>query len=112
MDQRSTARAASLRMQLDDAQAEAAALRGWIERHVPEAPILRVTDAGREILDRLSLAEDGCNMALLDGLLELRDALAEALSMAVVAEGTRQRFSALRSILNRWGDVHLRLIKR
>ncbi len=105
-------RVSVLELELVAQQAEAAALRNWIERHCPTAPILSTVDAGRDILDRLWLAEVEGRAGLVEGLFELRDSLAVALSLVSINRGNRGMFAHLRGVLNRWGDQHLRLQKR
>lgn len=99
-----------LEAELEEANAEAAAMRAWLERHCPEAPILKVTSAGRDFLKRLEIAETGIPSSLVEGIYELRDSLALALSMVTLARTNRGMFGHLRGVLNRWGDVHLRLV--
>lgn len=104
-------RISDLELRLADAQAGAAALREWILVHHPGAQILELEDAGREVLDRLALAEDESNEALVDALFEMRDGLMTALTMVDQVYVKGQGFTALRELLNRWGEPHLRLVK-
>lgn len=101
-----------LELDLETAHAEAAAYREVVATLAPTHVVLASRDAGRAILDRLRMAEEVSHDSVVDGLLELRDALAEALSMVPLKEDSRPRWRVLKECLNRWGDVHLRLIGR
>ncbi len=97
---------------LERAEADCAFLREWILLNHGDNEILAVTDGGREILDRLYLAEDTSNESLVDGLFELRDSLKKALSLLTVNAKTAGTYYALKEVLLRWGEIHLRVIAK
>lgn len=98
--------------ELDAAKAEAAVLREWIEANHPESGVLAIPDIGREFLDRLRLAEASSNDSLVTGLFELRDSLKICLGFFTVTASNKNTFLKLKAVLNRWGDVHLRVLSK
>lgn len=101
-----------LQDELADAKAQLAYMRGYIESHHPESPLLGLSDIGREFLDRLTIAEASSNDSLVEGLFELRDSLKLSLGFFVVTGSNKKTFSQLKAVLNRWGDIHLRVLSK
>lgn len=96
---------------LANARGEAMGLWLWILENHPGADILSQAHLGQEMLDRLALAEDVGHDSVVDGLFELRGALKEALELVAVPRDP-VKFKQLREVLNRWGELHLRIIKK
>lgn len=102
----------TLEIELEQARGEASLLREWIQHNVPTAGILEQPHLGREYLDRLHLAESSVNETLVDGLFELRDGLKIALGYFDLKRQTSGTFAHLKGLINRWGDVHLGLVRK